>query len=68
VGRLPHGPAGDAALAAAADRGGAPARQRRAGDVLDLGAASRGAVLKRAAPVVAVLAAAAFIAIRARRR
>jgi carbon monoxide dehydrogenase subunit G len=67
VGRLPLGPAGDAALAAArAPERAAP--ERRAAAVLDLGAASRGAVLKRAAPVVAVLAAAALIAIRARRR
>jgi carbon monoxide dehydrogenase subunit G len=64
VGRLPLGPAGDAALAAAR----APAGSRRAADVLDLAAASRGALLKRAAPVVVVLAAAAVIAIRARRR
>jgi hypothetical protein len=63
VGRLPLGPAGDAAIAAAA-----PARERRSADVLDLGAASRGAIVKRAVPVVAVLAAAAAIAIRLGRR
>jgi uncharacterized protein len=66
VGRLPLGPAGDAAIAAAA--GAAPARERRSADVLDLGAASRGAIVKRAVPVVAVLAAAAAIAIRLGRR
>jgi hypothetical protein len=36
--------------------------------VLDLGAASRGAILRRAVPVAAVLAAAAVIAIRLGRR
>jgi carbon monoxide dehydrogenase subunit G len=65
VGPLPLGPAGDAALAAA---DGAATEPRRAADVLDLGAASRGAVLKRAAPVVAALAVAAVIVVRARRR
>jgi carbon monoxide dehydrogenase subunit G len=64
VGRLPLGPAGDAAIAAAAP----PIRERRSADVLDLGAASRGAIVKRAVPVVAVLAAAAAIAIRLGRR
>jgi hypothetical protein len=55
VGRLPVGPAADAALAAVARP---PARERRTADVLDLGAASRGAVLKRALPVAAAAAAA----------
>src|SRR5215207_9107120 len=54
VGRLPLGPAGDAALAAAAEteaRGpGRAARARPSADVLDLGAASRGAIVKRAVP------------------
>jgi carbon monoxide dehydrogenase subunit G len=66
VGRLPLGPAGDAAIAAAAQL--PPARERRAADVLDLGAASRGAILRRAVPVAAALAAAAVIAIRLGRR
>jgi carbon monoxide dehydrogenase subunit G len=66
VGRLPLGPAGDAAIAAAAQL--PQARERRAADVLDLGAASRGAILRRAVPVAAVLAAAAVIAIRLGRR
>jgi hypothetical protein len=60
VGRLPVGPAGDAALAA-----GAPApRERRSAEVLDLGAASRAAVAKRAIPALAAagLAAAAVVA------
>jgi carbon monoxide dehydrogenase subunit G len=68
VGRLPLGPAGDAAIAAAARRdGGGP---RRSPDVLDLGAASRGALAKRVLPLAAVAAAAAAaaIAIRLRRR
>ena len=68
VGRLPKGPAADAALAAAAaGRPIAAPRERRAADVLDLGAASRGAVLKRAVPV-AVAAAAALGAVIAWRR
>jgi carbon monoxide dehydrogenase subunit G len=66
VGRLPLGPAGDAALAAAAVS--APARSRPAADVLDLGAASRGAIAKRAAPAIAALGAAAAIAIWLGRR
>jgi carbon monoxide dehydrogenase subunit G len=68
VGPLPVGPAADAALAAAAAvrPAGAP-RERRTADVLDLGAASRGAVLKRAVPV-AVAAAAALGAVIAWRR
>jgi carbon monoxide dehydrogenase subunit G len=66
VGRLPTGPAADAALAAAAgqvsgDAGraapGQP-RPRRAEEVLDLGEISRGAVLKRAVPALAVIVAA----------
>jgi carbon monoxide dehydrogenase subunit G len=69
VGRLPLGPAGDAALAAARARAGAATNgSRPAADVLDLGAASRGALLKRAVPVAVVLGAAAVIAVRARRR
>jgi carbon monoxide dehydrogenase subunit G len=64
VGRLPLGPAGDAAIAAAAP----PARERRAAEVLDLGAASRAALLKRAVPLTVALAAAAVIAIRLGRR
>jgi len=55
VGRLPVGPAGDAALAAAGGAG-TQARQRRSPEVLHLGAASRAAVAKRAVPVVAALA------------
>ena len=55
VGRLPAGPAGDAALAAAAVR----PRERRTAEVLDLGAASRAAVAKRAVPVVVAAALAA---------
>jgi hypothetical protein len=70
VGRLPTGPAADAAMAAAAARGAQPARPRRTDDVLDLGEISRGAVLKRALPAVAVIAAAVGVwwAVRARRR
>jgi carbon monoxide dehydrogenase subunit G len=66
VGRLPVGPAADAALAAAAtaSQPAAPrsARVRRSAEVLDLGAASRGAVLKRLVPAAAA-ALAAVIAI-----
>jgi hypothetical protein len=59
VGRLPTGPAGDSALAAAADGAERPAHpaQRRADEVLDLGEISRAAVLKRVAPAVAGVAA-----------
>jgi carbon monoxide dehydrogenase subunit G len=66
VGRLPIGPAGDAALAAAAP----PARARRTPEVLDLGAASRTAVAKRAVPVLAAVAllAAAVVGYLRRRR
>ncbi len=71
VGRLPVGPAADAALAAADGTAGAPAarpaRERRSADVLDLGAASRGAVLKRLVPALAAVLAVA-IAIVVRRR
>ncbi len=67
VGRLPKGPAADAALAAA--RATPAPRERPTADVLDLGAASRGAVLKRALPVAVAAAAAlgAVIAWRQRR-
>jgi len=58
VGRLPIGPAADAALAAVAAAAPAPpphARPRRTAEVLDLGAASRDAVLKRVvAPAVVI--------------
>jgi carbon monoxide dehydrogenase subunit G len=55
---LPPGPAGDAAEAAARARAGAAngPRPRPTEDVLDLGAVSRNAVLKRTAPALAVLA------------
>ena len=73
VGRLPTGPAGDAALAAA--QAASPARERppraRPSDaVLDLGEISRGAVLKRLVPAAALVAAAiaGTLARRARRR
>jgi len=78
VGRLPTGPAGDSALAAAAD-GRPPARRpdrspgrpraRPAEDVLDLGEISRAALLKRAIPAAGVLALAvtALVVWRARR-
>jgi uncharacterized protein len=64
VGRLPTGPAGDSALAALADGAGAGEpvareRSRRADEVLDLGELSRGAVLKRAVPAAAAVAAVA---------
>jgi carbon monoxide dehydrogenase subunit G len=66
VGRLPVGPAGDAALAAAAV--GRP-RERRTADVLDLGAASRAAVAKRALPALAAVAlGAAGVVVWLRRR
>lgn len=70
VGRLPTGPAGDAALAAAAARRTVPAaRPRRSEDVLDLGEISRAAVLKRAIPALGALAAATggWLVWRARR-
>jgi uncharacterized protein len=60
----PPGPAGDSAEAAAR-----PQEPRRAEEVLDLGAASRDAVLKRIAPVAAVMAGLIVIlGIRKRRR
>ena len=76
VGRLPVGPAGDAALAAAeADAGDVAAgtaapRRRRSAEVLDLGAASRGAIARRALPVLAAAgaAAAALVVLRRSRR
>jgi uncharacterized protein len=58
----PPGPAGDSAEAAAAP-------ERRTPEVLDLGEASRTAVLKRAAPAaIAITAGVAYLAIRRRRR
>ncbi len=64
VGRLPVGPAADAALAAAATApepaAPRPARERRSAEVLDLGAASRGALLKRLVPAAAAALAAAI--------
>ena len=66
VGRLPKGPAADAALAAAAVPGSPP--PRRSADVLDLGAASRGAVLKRAVPVAVAAAALGAVIVAWRRR
>ena len=73
VGRLPTGPAGDAALAAAQATSAAPARPRRArpsDDVLDLGEISRDAVLKRLVPAVVLtgMAVAGALVWRARRR
>jgi uncharacterized protein len=76
VGTLPTGPAGDAAEAVA--RAGQPApaapsagtspRARPSEDVLDLGEASREAVLKRVVPALAVLLAAILLVIGLRRR
>ena len=67
VGRLPTGPAADAALVAARV-GQAPAlRGRPTDEVLDLGEISRGAVLKRAIPP-ALLAAAAIAVLAVWRR
>ena len=51
VGRLPLGPAGDAAIAAAAAQRAEPPARARSSDVLDLGAASRGALVKRVVPL-----------------
>ncbi len=75
VGRLPTGPAADAAVAAAAagavdGRLAQKAGRRPADDVLDLGEISRAAVLKRAIPAAAVLggAVAALLVWRWRRR
>ena len=63
----PPGPAGDSAEAAAHTAGEAPVRPTE--DVLDLGEASREAVLKRVAPAVAALAGLiALLALRRRRR
>jgi uncharacterized protein len=64
----PPGPAGDSAEAAARGEPAAgPARPTEA--VLDLGEASRGAVLKRVAPAVAAIAGlVALLALRRRRR
>jgi len=67
VGRLPKGPAADAALAAAA-ASSPSARERPSADVLDLGAASRGAVLKRAVPVAVAAAALGAVIVVWRRR
>ena len=69
VGRLPTGPAGDAALAAARAHT-SPARPRRAEEVLDLGELSRAALLKRALPAVGLIlvAGGALVALRARSR
>ena len=67
VGRLPTGPATDAALAAAG-AGQAPSpRSRPTDEVLDLGEISRGAVLKRAIPP-ALLATAAIAVLAVWRR
>jgi uncharacterized protein len=67
VGRLPRGPAADAALRAAAATGSGPRPQRRSAEVLDLGAASRGAVLKRLVPAVVLALAAIIVAVLWRR-
>jgi len=64
VGRLPTGPAADSALAAAAP---APPRVRPTQDVLDLGEIGRAAVLKRAVPVLGVVAS-ILLLLRIRRR
>ena len=74
VGRLPVGPAGDAALAAAGANAGAndvaaAPGPRRSAEVLDLGAASRGAIARRALPALAAAgAAAALVVLRRSRR
>jgi carbon monoxide dehydrogenase subunit G len=73
VGRLPTGPAGDAALAAAqaaSPTRARPPRARPSDAVLDLGELSRGALLKRLVPAAALVAAAiaGTLAWRARRR
>lgn len=70
VGRLPTGPAADAALAAAAAGAARPPRARPTDEVLDLGEISRDAVLKRVLPVVAVILPllALWLARRSRRR
>jgi hypothetical protein len=51
----PPGPAGDSAEAAAAAAPPPPPKARPTAEVLDLGEASREAVLKRIAPVAAVM-------------
>ncbi len=68
VGRLPTGPAADAALAAAAARSPRRERPRPTDEVLDLGEISRGALLKRGLPVVAVVVPLIFLAVRRRAR
>ena len=71
VGRLPTGPAADAALAAAAAaQPAARPRTRRSDEVLDLGEVSRAALLKRVVPAAVLLtgAVAALFLWRARRR
>jgi carbon monoxide dehydrogenase subunit G len=68
VGRLPRGPAADAALAAAAAPSRPSPRERRSADVLDLGAASRSAVLKRVVPFAAAAAALGAVIVVWRRR
>jgi carbon monoxide dehydrogenase subunit G len=68
--KLPPGPAAAAAEAAARARASAaaPPRRRAAEEVLDLGAVGRAAVLERALPVAAVLAALAALVALVRRR
>jgi uncharacterized protein len=69
VGPLPIGPAGEAVEAAVRVRT-APPGEGRSADVLDLGAASRGAIAKRVLPALAAagLAVAAFAVWRRSRR
>jgi hypothetical protein len=67
VGRLPTGPAADAALAAARVAQAPSPLSRPTDEVLDLGEISRGAVLKRAIPP-ALLAAAAIAVLAVWRR
>ena len=67
VGPLPTGPAGDAA-AAAGQAAPTPPRPRPTEDVLDLGEASRDAVLKRLVPALAALVALVVLLIGLRRR
>lgn len=68
VGRLPTGPAGDAALAAASGTQTTPPRPRPTEEVLDLGKISQRAVLKRLVPSALVVVAAIAGAIAWRRR
>jgi uncharacterized protein len=68
VGRLPVGPAADAAIAAASPQSPPLVRERRSADVLDLGAASRDAVLKRLAPAALAAAIALLTILRWRKR